>query len=91
MRFGAGPEPDPANSVAQLMKKLSENDIKNNLIRILDDGTLVVTPYKEVSKSDNTSDLLWKDSTYPTKEFLMGKHTYSEDPNFVNTLKIYRT
>lgn len=54
------------------------------MIRILDDGTLVVTPYKEVSKSDNTSDLLWKDSTYPTKEFLMGKHTYSEDPNFVN-------
>jgi hypothetical protein len=84
MRFGAGPEPDPSNSVAQLIKKLSENDINNNPVRILDDGTLVVTPYQEVSTSDNTGGLLRKDSTYPTKEFLIGKYTYSDDPNFVN-------
>jgi poly-gamma-glutamate capsule biosynthesis protein CapA/YwtB (metallophosphatase superfamily) len=84
MKFGAGPEPDPTNSVAQLMKKLSESDIKNNLIRILDDGTLVVTPFKEDSTSDPTAGSEWIGSAYPTKEFLTGRHIYGNDTNFVN-------
>ncbi|HPK30199.1 MAG TPA: CapA family protein [Bacteroidales bacterium] len=84
MKFGAGPEPDPTNSVAQLMKKLSESDIKNNLVRILEDGSLVVTPYEETSTSESATNTPWKGAAYPTKEFLIGKHTYGKDTNFIN-------
>ncbi len=84
MRFGGGPQPDTTNSVAKLMKKLSESDIKNNLIRILDDGTLVVTPYEEVSAAEERIDSILIGAAYPTKEFLLGKHIYGNDTNFVN-------
>ena len=69
MRFGGGPQPDTTNSVAKLIKKLSESDIKNNLIRILDDGTLVVTPYEEVSAAEERIDSILIGAAYPTKEF----------------------